>query len=355
MMSVLEYAEDINKTVEAVLKECKKLGIDVYEEEDLLDDEGITLLDNAFQNEEETDEVALDVEDELGETVNVVVANQKVDNDNIVKKQKLNKKKEISKANTKKDLANKKKAMYKNKEKLISNQATVGENVVIYKENMTVAELAKALNVNGAEIIKKLFGLGIMATLNNAIPYENVELIALDYGKELKTEAQTKISNFEEIEIVDDANALTKRPPVVTIMGHVDHGKTTLLDTIRKTSVAAGEAGGITQAITAYQVKCKDELLTFIDTPGHAAFTEMRARGAGITDIVIIIVAADDGIMPQTKEAIAHAKAAEVPILVAVNKMDKPGANPDRVLTELVEYGLTPEEWGGDKIGRAHV
>ena len=158
------------------------------------------------------------------------------------------------------------------------------------------------------------------------------------------------MANFEEFEVVDKDEDLVKRPPVVTIMGHVDHGKTTLLDTIRKTSVASGEAGGITQAISAYQVSYNDNLITFIDTPGHAAFTEMRARGASITDIVIIIVAADDGVMPQTKEAIDHAKAAEVPIIVAINKMDKPNANPEKVMTDLAEYGLMPEEWGGDTL-----
>ena len=189
-----------------------------------------------------------------------------------------------------------------------------------------------------------------MVNINSAISFENAEIIVLDYGKELKREETANVANFEEFEVKDKEEDLVPRPPVVTIMGHVDHGKTTLLDAIRKTNVALGEAGGITQAISAYQVKYNDKLITFIDTPGHAAFTEMRARGASITDIVIIIVAADDGVMPQTKEAIDHAKAANVPIIVAINKMDKPGANPDKVMTEMADAGLMPEEWGGDVI-----
>ena len=347
MMSVLEYSEDMNKTVSEILKKCKELGIDAYEEDDMLDDEAITELDNLFANEEDN------LEENL-EEIEVVVDNKVVNNDNVISKQKLKKKTEVNvstkKVNAKKEFASKKKEMYKNKEKLTSNTANVNENVVIYKENMTIAELANILNVSATELIKKLFSLGVMATINNSISYENAELLVLDYGKELKSEETTSVVNFEKLEIVDDEKDLKSRPAVVTIMGHVDHGKTTLLDTIKNTNVADGEAGGITQAISAYQVNYEGKLITFIDTPGHAAFTEMRARGAGITDIVIIIVAADDGVMPQTKEAIDHAKAANVPILVAVNKIDKPDANPDRVLQQLAEYGLTPEAWGGDTI-----
>ena len=347
MMSVFEYAEDMNKTVGEILKKCKDLGIDAYEEEDMLDDEAITLLDNVFANEEET------TYEENLEDIEVVVDNKVIDNDKVINKQKLKKKTDNAKktnVNAKKEFANKKKEMYKNKEKLMSNTSTLNENIIVYKENMTVSELASLLNVSGTELVKKLFSLGVMATLNNSISYENAEILVLDYGKELKSEETTSVVNFEKLEIVDDEKDLLPRPAVVTIMGHVDHGKTTLLDTIKNTNVAEGEAGGITQAISAYQVNYEGKIITFIDTPGHAAFTEMRARGAGITDIVIIIVAADDGVMPQTKEAIDHAKAAGVPILVAINKIDKPDANPDRVLQELTEYGLTPEEWGGDTI-----
>lgn len=341
MMSVLEYAQDVNRTVEEILKKCNELNIDAKSEEDLLDDEAIIMLDSAFSDSEEDDNI-YDIVDEIIET-------KKIDIDNTISKQKLKKKSEIIK-NPKKDLAIQKKEMYKNKEKLMSNRNKEDDKVVLYKENMTIGDLAQNLGINGAEIIKKLFNLGVMATINQSISFENAEILVLEYGKELKREETQDLTNFEFYEIVDREEDLQTRPPVVTIMGHVDHGKTTLLDTIRKTAVAEGEAGGITQAISAYQVKYQDKLITFIDTPGHAAFTEMRARGASITDIIIIIVAADDGVMPQTKEVIDHAKAANVPIIVAINKMDKPGANPDKVMTELTEYGLTPEEWGGDTL-----
>ena len=341
MMSVEEYALDINKTTNEVIKMCEHLGLDVKNNDDMLDEEMIIELDNSFSNYED------DMEDEI-EDIQVVVSNQKVNNDNVINKQKL--KKKIDNNKTKKDLANKKKAMYKNKEKLISNAPVSNENVILYKESMTIGELARTLNVSGSELIKKLFSLGVMTTINNTITFENAEILVLDYNKELKREETADVTNFEEFEIIDNEEDLIERPAVVTIMGHVDHGKTTLLDTIRKSNVAEGEAGGITQAISAYQVNHNGKTITFIDTPGHAAFTEMRARGAGITDIVIIIVSAEDGVMPQTKEAIDHAKAANVPILVAVNKIDKPSANPERVMQELSEYGLMPDSWGGDII-----
>lgn len=341
MMSVLEYANDVNKTVGEILIKCKELGISATSEDDYLEEEDIIMLDNSLDTEEE-------IIDEV-EVTRQVVQSKNMDTADKKPKPK-NKKKVTVIKNNKKEFATKKKEMYKNKEKLMSNTNAHQENVVLYKEGMTIKELAEALNINSSEIIKKLFTLGIMATINNAISFENAELLALDYNKELKKEATADVTNFEEFEIVDKEEDLKPRPAVVTIMGHVDHGKTTLLDTIRKTSVAEKEAGGITQAISAYQVKCQDQVITFIDTPGHAAFTEMRARGASITDIVIIIVAADDGVMPQTKEAIDHAKAAGVPIMVAINKIDKPTANPDRVMTELTEYGLTPDVWGGDTI-----
>ena len=240
--------------------------------------------------------------------------------------------------------------MYKHKDKLKSNTYQLDESIVLYKEGMTVGEFATALATSVGEVIKKLMSLGMMMNLNQVIDFDTAAIISSDFGRELKREETTDEVNFEELELQDSEEELVKRPPVVTIMGHVDHGKTTLLDTIRKTNVVSGEAGGITQAIGAYQITYQGNKITFIDTPGHAAFTEMRARGASVTDIVIIIVAADDGVMPQTKEAIDHAKAAGVPIIVAVNKMDKPDANPERVLTEMAESGIIPEEWGGETM-----
>jgi translation initiation factor IF-2 len=221
---------------------------------------------------------------------------------------------------------------------------------ITFTESLTVAELAKKLRKEPAEIIKKLFGLGILATINQDLDKDAIELICAEYGVEVEEKIVIDETNFETIEEVDNPADLVERPPVVTIMGHVDHGKTTLLDAIRSTNVVAGEAGGITQHIGAYQVEINGKKITFLDTPGHAAFTTMRARGAQITDITILVVAADDGVMPQTVEAISHAKAAKVPIIVAVNKIDKPEANVDRIKQELTEYELVAEEWGGDTI-----
>ncbi|MGF9711543.1 translation initiation factor IF-2 [Paenibacillus sp. JMULE4] len=221
---------------------------------------------------------------------------------------------------------------------------------IIVRGTMTVGELAKALHKDASEVIKKLLFLGVMATINQELDLDAIQLLASDYGVEVELKIPVEEDKFEQFEEIDDEADLLERPPVVTIMGHVDHGKTTLLDAIRKTNVTEGEAGGITQHIGAYQVEAHGKKITFLDTPGHEAFTSMRARGAQVTDITIIVVAADDGVMPQTVEAINHAKAAKVPIIVAVNKIDKPDANPDRIKQELTEYELVPEEWGGDTI-----
>ncbi|TYA14311.1 translation initiation factor IF-2 [Paenibacillus faecis] len=221
---------------------------------------------------------------------------------------------------------------------------------IIVRGTMTVGETAKLLHKDASEVIKKLISLGVMATINQELDIDTILLLAGDFGVEVEVKIPVEDDRFETIEEVDDEADLLERPPVVTIMGHVDHGKTTLLDAIRSTNVSGGEAGGITQHIGAYQVEINNKKITFLDTPGHEAFTAMRARGAQLTDITIIVVAADDGVMPQTVEAVNHAKAAGLPIIVAVNKIDKPDANPDKVKQELTEYGLVPEEWGGDTI-----
>lgn len=221
---------------------------------------------------------------------------------------------------------------------------------IIVRGTMTVGDLAKLLHKDVSEVIKKLLFLGVMATINQELDLDTIQLIADEYKVEVELKIPVDEENFELQEEVDDEADLVVRPPVVTIMGHVDHGKTTLLDAIRSTSVSEGEAGGITQHIGAYQVETQGKKITFLDTPGHEAFTTMRARGAQVTDITILVVAADDGVMPQTVEAISHAKAANVPIIVAVNKIDKPEANADRIKQELTEYELVPEEWGGDTI-----
>lgn len=351
MMSILDYALDVNKTSEEIIKLCNKLGIKVQDENYELNEDEIVLLDNEIQdgnvssdieNEEEYDDEYLD------QKVEEIVNNSKLEAYSPEKVTKIKTKIVINDGIQ--AFLKEKKAIYKHRDKLLTNEETQDENVLLYKEGMSVTELADLLEILPTEIVKKLFKLGIMANINQSLNYETVEILCLDYGKDVKKEETKDISNFENYEIVDKEEDLQERPPVVTIMGHVDHGKTSLLDAIRKTNVVEGEAGGITQAIGAYQVTCKDKKITFIDTPGHAAFTEMRARGASVTDIVIIIVAADDGVMPQTKEAIDHAKAANVPIIVAINKIDKPGANPDKILTGLVDAGLTPEAWGGDTL-----
>ena len=228
--------------------------------------------------------------------------------------------------------------------------SVIKDGVISYEEGITVGELAEKLGQTPANVIKVLFLLGTMVTINSSLNDEQVELICLEYGCECEKHVPVDEVNFENIEVVDDEADLQPRCPVVTIMGHVDHGKTTLLDTIRKSAVVDGEFGGITQHIGGYQVEVNGKKVTFLDTPGHEAFTAMRARGAQVTDIVIIVVAADDGVMPQTKEAIDHAKAAGVPIVVAINKIDKEGADPERIKAEMAEEGLLPEEWGGDTV-----
>lgn len=351
MMSLKEYAVDVNQSIEEILTLCKKLNINAQSEDDMLSEDDIILLDNEIDSFSDND-----LEEEFISTESKY--EEDVDDDELEKdlridiqqdKSVVKMKRQPVKKPDNKEYLKAKKDLYKHKEKLKVNDDE-DEKIVLYREGMTVKDVADALNENPANLIKKLFNLGALTNLNQSLDFSTVELLVVYYDKELKKEESRDISNFEEYEIIDKEEDLVVRPPVVTIMGHVDHGKTSLLDAIREANVVSGEAGGITQHIGAYQVNVNGRMITFIDTPGHEAFTEMRARGASVTDIVIIIVSAEDGVKPQTVEAIDHAKAAGVPIIVAVNKMDLPNANPERVLTEISEHGLTPEEWGGDTL-----
>ncbi len=344
-MTVEEYALDTNLSIETILKKCKGLGINAKNKDDILEDDDIIILDNSLDNEESLLSEELESKYDFEDRAENLLGSEHI-NEGKVKKVKL-KKKDGNKENE--NFKKEKKSIYKNKTKLQSN-SKVEDNIVLYKEGMTVKDLAVSLGVKDTDLVKKLFDLGLMININTSISFDDALLVCLEFNKDLKKDSTQDITNFEEYEIIDKEEDLVPRAPVVTIMGHVDHGKTSLLDYIRKSHVVSGEAGGITQAIGAYQVEINGNLITFIDTPGHAAFTEMRARGAKITDIVVIIVAADDGVMPQTKEAIDHAKSAGVPIIVAINKIDKGIGNIDKIMSEMSEYGLTPEEWGGDTI-----
>ncbi len=353
-MTIEDYASELGVDTSLILSKLKELGFKYNSVNDFLDDEAIIMLDNEIgdlssKENNLTEELAdkFEMEDRAEQVA--LAHNIEVFDTDATSKEKI-KRKDSNKIQKDEDLSLKKKSIYKNKTKLQSNKEVQESNVVIYREGMSVADLATGIGVSAGDLVKKLIGMGLMISSNQAISYDDASIVVMDYNKELTREEATDISNFEEYIVTDKEEDLSPRPAVVTIMGHVDHGKTTLLDYIRNSHVASGEAGGITQAIGAYQVEKNGRKITFIDTPGHAAFTEMRARGASVTDIVIIIVAADDGVMPQTKEAIDHAKAAGVPIIVAINKIDKPNINIDKIMSEMSELGLTPEEWGGDTI-----
>ena len=285
-MTVKDYANESGFSIQEVLEQCKELDIKVNSGNDYLDEDGIIMLDNTMNLISTETEMDYNDADELDEAVENIMLDSKLqaEEDNNTKKREKVKKKTINEKDKNEYLKNKK-AMYKNKEKLSNNAKD--ENVVLYKDGMTLGELAKELNVNATDVMKKLIGMGLMITINQSIDFENAEIISLEYGKTLKREETQDISNFEEYEIIDNEDDLVNRPPVITIMGHVDHGKTSLLDYIRNSHVVDKEFGGITQHIGAYQIEYKDNKITFIDTPGHAAFTEMRARGASITEIML--------------------------------------------------------------------
>ncbi|MCQ6274136.1 translation initiation factor IF-2 [Bacillus sp. V3B] len=365
---VYEYAKKLNISSKEVITKLKEMNIEVSNHMTTIEDDAVKKLDGIFQKKdakkpENNQKQAQATPQQNSQSNNATNQNSgsskgtvktapKKQSQNAQSNQKggfnRNKGKQNN-YNQNKNKNNQNKGKQQPAQPQVKKQRELPEKIT-FSESLTVAELGKKLHREPSEIIKKLFLLGVMATINQELDKDAIELIAGEYGVEVEEEIKIDTTDLEVYFTDDEGVELIERPSVVTIMGHVDHGKTTTLDSIRHTKVTAGEAGGITQHIGAYQIEENGKKITFLDTPGHAAFTTMRARGAKITDITILVVAADDGVMPQTVEAINHAKAAEVPIIVAVNKMDKVGANPDRVMQELTEHGLVPEAWGGETI-----
>lgn len=361
-MRVYEYAKKYNVSSKDVIGKLKQLNIEVSNHMATIEDDAVTKLDSMYkgdsgsQKSSQKDSKANASKTEEAPNKEKVKSAPKSREGKKHEQQHQSKEKKVfnNNNNNNKNKNNKQNRQNKNFKQAPQQQQPAKKkelpSKITFSESLTVSELAKKLHKEPSEIIKKLFMLGVMATINQELDKESIELIAGEYGVDVEEEIKVDATDLEVYFTEDTQEQVEERPSVVTIMGHVDHGKTTLLDSIRNTKVTAGEAGGITQHIGAYQVEVDEKKITFLDTPGHAAFTTMRARGAQVTDIAIIVVAADDGVMPQTVEAINHAKAAEVPIIIAVNKMDKEAANPDRVMQELTEYELVPEAWGGDTI-----